>query len=125
MAERPQAGTIDEYIAEFPPDVQVVLEEMRALIRANAPDATETIAYSIPTFDQNGKHVVHFAAFKAHVSFYPTGSGVAAFQDELDTLPYKLSKGTIQIPLGEPLPKDLIRRIVAFRVAAVGARTTK
>lgn len=114
---RPTAGSIDEYIAGFPPDTRKVLEEMRELIRASAPDATETISYAIPTFDQNGKHVVHFAGFAKHVSFFPTGSGTEAFKEELK--PFKGGKGTIQIPLGDPLPADLIRRIVEFRVAQV------
>lgn len=115
MAMRSTPGTIDEYIAEFPPEIRRVLEEMRALIRASAPDATETISYAMPTFDMNGKHLVHFAAYAHHIGFYPTGSGVAAFAEELK--PYKSAKGSVQFPLGEPLPAELIRRIVEFRVA--------
>jgi uncharacterized protein YdhG (YjbR/CyaY superfamily) len=114
MAKRSTAGTIDEYIAEFPAETQTVLQELRALIRESAPGATETISYAIPTFDLHG-HLVHFAAFTHHVGFYPTGSGVAAFKKELT--PYKSGKGSVQFPLGQPLPRDLIRRIVEFRVA--------
>jgi uncharacterized protein YdhG (YjbR/CyaY superfamily) len=114
MAMRSTASSIDEYIAEFPDATQKVLQELRALIRASAPDATETISYAIPTFDLNG-HLVHFGGFAKHVGFYPTGSGVAAFEDELKC--FKSSKGSVQFPLGEPLPKDLIRRIVEYRVA--------
>jgi uncharacterized protein YdhG (YjbR/CyaY superfamily) len=114
MANRSTASSIDEYIAEFPPETQQVLEELRALIRASAPDATETISYAIPTFDLNGRHLVHFAAFKNHIGFYPTGRGVDAFKEELE--PYKAGKGSVQFPLGRPLPTDLIRRIVESRV---------
>lgn len=114
-----RATTIDEYIAEFPPETRRVLEQMRALIRAEAPEATETISYAIPTFDLDGQHLCHFAAFRDHVSFFPTGSGVAAFADELKA--YKGGKGTVQLPYGRPLPEDLIRRMVAYRVAQVRA----
>jgi uncharacterized protein YdhG (YjbR/CyaY superfamily) len=112
---RSTAATIDDYITEFPPDVRAALEEMRALIKAAAPDATETISYAIPTFDLNGRHLVHFAGYAKHIGFYPIPSAMTAFADEL--APYKRGKGSAQFPLGEPLPADLIRRIVAFRVA--------
>jgi uncharacterized protein YdhG (YjbR/CyaY superfamily) len=117
---RSGAGTIDEYITEFPAETQVVLREMRALIRASAPDATETISYAIPTFDLNGRHLVHFAGYERHIGFYPIPSGIEAFKDEFK--PYKQGKGSIQFPLGQPLPKDLIRRVVEFRVAESTAR---
>lgn len=113
MANRSTASSIDEYIAGFPPETQKVLEELRALIKAAAPDATETISYAIPTFDLNG-HLVHFAGYEKHIGFYPTGSGVEAFHEELK--PYKSGKGSVQFPLGQPLPTDLIRRMVEFRV---------
>jgi uncharacterized protein YdhG (YjbR/CyaY superfamily) len=115
MANRSTAKSIDEYIAEFPPETRKVLEELRALVRASAPGATETISYAIPTFDLDRRHLVHFAGYERHVGFYPTGSGIAAFAEELE--PYKSGKGSVQFPLGEPLPTDLIRRIVEFRVA--------
>lgn len=114
------ANSVDAYIAEFPPEVQQMLQEVRSLIRATAPDATETISYAMPTFDLNKQHLVHFAAFKQHIGLYPTPSGVEAFQAELAA--YKTSKGAVQFPLGEPLPTDLIRRIVEFRVAESMAR---
>ena len=117
------AGSIDEYIAEFPPETQQVLTEMRALIRASAPDASETISYAIPTFDLNGEHLVHFAGFAKHVGFYPTGRGVATFEEELK--PYKSGKGSAQFPFGKPIPTDLIRRIVEFRVAQVMSKPPK
>ena len=115
MAMNPPSGSIDDYIAGFPPEVQTVLREMRAVIGTAAPNATETISYAMPTFDLNGHHLVHFAGFKKHVGFYPVPSGIEAFKDEL--APYKSGKGSAQFPLGQPLPTDLIRRIVEFRVA--------
>jgi uncharacterized protein YdhG (YjbR/CyaY superfamily) len=121
MANRSTARSIDEYIAEFPPETQKVLEELRALIRAAAPDATETISYAIPTFDLNG-HLVHFAGHERHVGFYPTGSGVEAFKEELK--PYKSGKGSVQFPLGRPLPTGLIRRIVEVRVEENAGRAS-
>jgi len=113
MTKRPTADSVDEYIARFPPETRKVLDELRALIRASAPAATETISYAIPTFDLNG-HLVHFAGFRKHIGFYPTGSGVEAFKEELR--PYKSGRGSVQFPLGQPMPADLIRRIVEFRV---------
>lgn len=88
---------------------------MRALIKAIAPEATETISYAIPTFDLNGRHLVHFAGYAKHVGLYPTPSGMEAFERDLE--PFKRGKGSVQFPLGRPLPTDLIRRIVEFRVA--------
>jgi len=117
MPNGSSAASIDDYIAAFPPETQLVLQEMRALIRSVAPEATETISYAIPTFDLNGRHLVHFAGYPHHVGFYPTGRGAAAFAEELSG--YKGGKGSVQFPLGTPLPVDLIRRIVEFRVADV------
>ena len=119
MPVRSTARSIDEYIAKFPPETQKLLEEVRAVIAAVAPDATETISYAIPTFDLNGTHLVHFAGYERHIGFYPTPSGIVAFRDELR--PYKSAKGSVQFPLGRPLPADLIRRITAFRVEQVTA----
>jgi len=123
MANRSTANSIDEYIAGFPPETQKALEELRALIKASAPDATEKISYAMPTFDLNGHHLVHFAGYEKHVGFYPTGSGVEAFKDELK--PYKSGKGSVQFPLGQPLSTDLIRRIVEFRVEESTAKAHK
>jgi len=114
MATDSTPNPIDAYIAEFPPETRQVLEALRALIRESAPAATETMSYSIPTFDLKGKHLVHFAGFKSHIGFYPTPSGIAAFKGELE--PYKNAKGSVQFPLGQPMPLDLIRRMVEFRV---------
>jgi uncharacterized protein YdhG (YjbR/CyaY superfamily) len=104
--------TIDEYIAMFPEDVQKLLQQMRATIKAAAPDATEKISYQMPTFFLYG-NLVHFAAFKSHIGFYPAPRGLEAFKDELSM--YKGSKGTVQFPLDKPLPVKLITKIVQFR----------
>ena len=114
MADRSTANSIDEYIAEFPPETQKLLHELRALIKAAAPAATEKISYAMPTFDLNGRHLVHFAGYEKHIGFYPVPSGIEAFKEELK--PYKSGKGSAQFPLGQPMPMDLIRRIVEFRV---------
>ena len=117
MEMRSRAKSIDEYIAEFPSETQTALREMRELIASIAPDAVETISYAIPTFDLLGAHLVHFAGYQRHVGFYPTGTGIEAFKDELTG--YKTSTGAVQFPLGQPLPTELIRRIVEYRVASV------
>ena len=106
--------TIDEYIRTFPKDVQTILEKMRKTIREAAPGAVETISYQMPTFKLNGKGLVYFAAFKNHIGFYPIPSGVEAFEKELS--PYKQGKGSVQFPIDQPVPYDLVRRIVTFRV---------
>ena len=123
MANRSTANAIDEYSAGFLPETQTVLEDLRALIKACAPSATETISYAIPTFDLNGKHLVHFVGYARHVGLYPAPSGLEAFKEDLK--PYKVGKGSVQFPLDQPLPTDLIRRIVEFRVAENLARASK
>lgn len=105
--------TIDEYIASFTPDIQEILEKIRKTIRDAAPEAREAISYQMPTFKMHG-NLVHFAAFKKHIGFYPTPSGIEAFENELAG--YKTSKGAIQFPLDKPIPYELISRIVKFRV---------
>ncbi|HNT22665.1 MAG TPA: DUF1801 domain-containing protein, partial [Saprospiraceae bacterium] len=105
--------TIDEYIAGFSGEVRVILNKIRSTVRDAAPEATETINYQIPTFTLNG-NLVHFAAFKNHIGFYPTPSGMSAFAGELSA--YKGAKGSVQFPLDQPIPYDLIARIVRFRV---------
>lgn len=112
-ASRTSANSIDEYIAALPDDVQQVLHKIRAVIREAAPDAAETINYGIPTFTLHG-NLVHFAAFKKHIGFYPTPSGIEKFKEELSI--YESAKGSVQFPLAEPIPFDLIRQIVKFRV---------
>jgi uncharacterized protein YdhG (YjbR/CyaY superfamily) len=105
--------TINEYIAEFPKDIQALLQQMRKAVQEAAPAATERISYGMPTFFQNG-NLVHFAAFKAHIGFYPAPSGIEKFQKELSK--YKGAKGSVQFPLDEPLPLALVSKIVKFRV---------
>lgn len=122
MSNRSTATSIDEYIADFPVETRGALEEVRALIHATAPDAVETISYAIPTFDLHGRHLVHFAGYARHIGFYPTGSGIEAFAEELE--PYKKGKGSVQFPLGEPIPVELIRRVVEFRVAENNAKAS-
>lgn len=107
------ASTIDEYIAKSAPEIQPVLHDLRALIKSLVPDCGEKIAYGIPTFTLQG-NLVHFAGYKSHIGFYPGSSGIEKFKDELSK--YHLSKGTVQFPLGEPIPTELIKRIVFFRV---------
>lgn len=113
MATR-QYKFIDEFIGSFPSDVQVILEKIRKVIQKAAPKATETMSYGIPTFDLNGKHLVHFSALKNHIGFYPTPSGIKKFKKEISA--YKWAKGSIQFPLDKPIPFDLIKRITAYRV---------
>jgi uncharacterized protein YdhG (YjbR/CyaY superfamily) len=112
---RPERWTpkdIDEYIASFPEEVQEILQKIRKTIRKAAPDAQETISYQIPTFTLNGA-LIYFAAFEKHVSVYPAPRGAEEFKEELSA--YKGGKGTVQFPLGKPVPYDLITRIVKFR----------
>jgi uncharacterized protein YdhG (YjbR/CyaY superfamily) len=111
--ERKPFASIDEYIRSFPKEIQKLLSEVRAVIKAAAPQATEKISYQIPTFYLNG-NLVHFAAFKNHIGFYPTSSGISVFKDELKE--YKSAKGSVQFPLHKPMPIDLIKRIVQYRV---------
>ncbi len=118
MAKRSTATSIDEYIAEFSPEVQEALEEVRTVIGTAAPEATERISYAIPTFDLNGRHLVHFAGYAKHVGFYPGAATVGeVFEEELRS--YKRGKGSVQFPLSRPMPTDLIRRMVEYRVEEV------
>ena len=105
--------TIDEYIAGFPEGVQAILQAIRQTIKAAAPNAEEAISYQMPTFKLKG-NLVHFGAFKNNIGFYPVPSGIEEFKDELSV--YTQGKGSVQFPLDKPMPYDLIRRIVAFRV---------
>lgn len=105
--------TIDEYIQNFPDDIQERLQKIRATIKDAAPEAEEAISYAMPTFKLNG-NLVHFAAFTNHIGFYPAPSGMEEFQDELSL--YKSGKGSVQFPLDKPLPLDLVSKIVKYRV---------
>jgi uncharacterized protein YdhG (YjbR/CyaY superfamily) len=107
--------SIDEYIASFPAETQKILEEIRATIKATAPDAKEKISYQIPTFELNGRNLVHFAGWKKHVSLYPIPAGDEAFKKEIAQ--YVAGKGTLKFPLDEPVPLELIGEVVKFSVA--------
>jgi uncharacterized protein YdhG (YjbR/CyaY superfamily) len=105
-------NSIDEYIATFPKDVQKILQQVRETIHTAAPDATEKISYQMPTFYLDG-NLVHFAAFKNHIGFYPAPQGIEAFKEELSK--YEGAKGSVQFPLDQPMPLKLITRIVQYR----------
>ena len=113
-SEKSAAQTIDEYISAFPPDVQALLEQVRLAIRETAPEAQETISYAIPTFKPNGRYLVYFAAFKQHISLYPAPIGVAEFNEAVSR--YGSGKGTLKFPLNQPLPLDLVRSVVQYRL---------
>lgn len=106
--------TLQGYIDSFPQEVRAILEEVRHTIKQAAPEAEEAISYAIPTFKLNGKNLIHFAAFKNHIGFYATPTGHKAFDKELSK--YKQGKGSVQFPLNETMPLELIKKIVAFRV---------
>jgi uncharacterized protein YdhG (YjbR/CyaY superfamily) len=111
--------TVDEYIASFPTETRVKLQELRTTIRAAAPEAEEKISYQMPTFFLKG-NLVYYAAWKKHIGFYAVPSANEAFKDELSA--YTVSKGAVQFPLDQPLPVDLITRMTRFRVAENLAR---
>ena len=106
-------NNIDEYITAFPKEVQKLLEKMRTAIKKAAPSAEETISYQMPAYRLNGI-LVYFAAFKNHIGFYPTSSGIAAFKEELAA--FEGSKGAVKFPFGQPIPFGLVSKIVQFRV---------
>lgn len=106
--------TIDEYIGSLPKNVQLILQKLRQTIRKAAPDAEEAISYQIPTFKLYG-NLVHFAAWKNHIGFYPTSIGVKVFKKELSQ--FEMTKGSIHFPMDKPLPVRLIRKLVKYRVA--------
>lgn len=113
----PQPNNIEAYILTFPEVIQERLRQMRAIIKKNAPDAEETISYAIPTFKLNGKALVHFAGFKNHIGFYALPTGHEAFAKEFSV--YKTGKGSVQFPLDQELPLDLVAKVVQFRVDEV------
>ncbi len=113
---------VDRYIKQFPDDVKIKLEQMRNIIRKAAPDATEKMGYGIPTFTYHG-NLVHFAGYKNHIGFYPSPSAIVAFKEGLKK--YKQAKGSVQFPLTEPLPLDLITKIVGFRVKENEIKSSK
>lgn len=105
---------INDYIDSFPPTTQKLLEQMREAIQKTAPEAVEAISYAMPTFKLNGKNLVHFAGYEKHIGFYATPTGHEAFAEDLSK--YKQGKGSVQFPIDQPLPLDLVARIVKFRV---------
>ena len=113
MLNNTKPQNIDEYIEQFPADIQEILQKLRGTIREAAPEAKEKISYQLPTFALGG-NLVHFAAYKNHIGFYPTPSGIEGFENELS--PYESSKGAVRFPIDQPLPLELIGRIVKFRV---------
>lgn len=113
MEKTPPYTTIDEYIEQYPENIQKILQQIRSVIKEAAPHATEKISYQMPTFYLQG-NLVHFAAFKSHIGFYPVPSGIEKFKEELSQ--YKGGKGSVQFSLDKPIPYDLIRRITLFRV---------
>ncbi len=112
---------IDDYIAGYPEKTREKLQQIRAIIQKAAPDATEVISYKMPAYKQNGI-LVYFGGHSNHIGFYPTGSGIAAFKDDLS--PYKYSKGAIQFPLEKPFPEKLITKIVKYRLNEVLLKKT-
>lgn len=113
---------IDEFISRYPPEIQTILQKIRAVIQESAPGAEEAMAYGIPTFRLNGKNLVHFSALKEHIGFYPTPSGIEKFKKELSA--YEGAKGSVKFPLNKPIPYVLIGKITQFRVKEVMAQTT-
>jgi uncharacterized protein YdhG (YjbR/CyaY superfamily) len=114
-------GSVDEYIAGFPLEVQKILQKIRATIRKAAPRAEEKISYGVPSFSLDGRGFAYFAGYKNHVSVYPAPRGVEQFKKALSA--YKGGKGTVQFPLDEPIPFNLITRIVKFRMQESRAKT--
>ncbi len=112
--KKAQPTTIDEYIARFPEDVQRILSEVRAVVHETAPEAVETISYQMPAFFLNGI-LVWFGGFKNHLGFYPRASTIETFRADLAG--YTTSKGAVQFPYSQPIPYDIIRKIVRYRVA--------
>lgn len=109
----PIAKDIDSFIADFPLETQNLLQQVRETIKKAAPEAQETINYGIPTFKLNG-NLVHFSGYRYHIGFYPGAAGIKVFEKEISK--YKSAKGSVQFPLNQPIPFDLITRITKFRV---------
>ena len=118
-----KANNVEEYVAGFPAETQAVLQQVRAAIKAAAPDAVECIAYAMPAYKLNGKPLVYFAGYARHIGFYATPTGHAEFAEELSK--FKQGKGSVQFPLSQPMPLDLIGRIVKFRVQETLAKPKK
>ncbi|QUE87766.1 iron chaperone [Exiguobacterium alkaliphilum] len=114
--------TVDEYILQFPVEVQAILQTLRKSVKDISPEAEEKMSYQMPTYYLKG-NLVHFAAYKNHIGFYPTPAGIDAFKDELSD--YKSAKGSVQFPIDKPIPFKLIKRIVEFRVSEMNGDAVK
>jgi len=123
LSTKKNFSSIDEYIKNFPDDVQPKLEKVRQTIKKTVPEAVETISYNMPTFKLNGKYLIYFAANKNHIGIYPLPSGTDAFNKEIQ--PYKAAKSTIRFPLEKPVPLGLLKKIVKFLMAENQAREKK
>lgn len=106
--------TVDDYVRTFPPEVRTILEDIRRTVREAVPGAAETISYQMPTFTVGGRRFVHFAAYKHHIGFYPAPSGPEEFEEAI--APYRAGKATVRFPLDQPVPHDLLRRMVQLLV---------
>ena len=115
--------TIDAYVAGFPPDVQALLEKVRRTIRKAVPEAQEAISYRIPAFKLNGRYLIYFAGFKKHIGLYPVRADTAEFQQEIAT--YGVGKATLQFPLDQPIPVELIVRVVKLKALQSRAAANK
>lgn len=120
MRGNPKPKDINEYISAFPAEIQILLEQIRDTIKTSAPLAYEAIKYDMPAFIHNGKNLVYFAAFKNHIGFYPVPTGNIDWDQELSG--YKTGKGSIQFPYNNPIPLDLITKVVQFRLQAVNSK---
>lgn len=122
MMKQTKMTTVDEYILQFPVEVQAILQTLRKLVKDISPEAEEKMSYQMPTYYLKG-NLVHFAAYKNHIVFYPTPAGIDAFKDELSD--YKSAKGSVQFPIDKPIPFELIKRIVEFRVSEMNGDAVK
>ena len=122
MMKQTKMTTVDEYILQFPVEVQAILQTLRKLVKDIFPEAEEKMSYQMPTYYLKG-NLVHFAAYKNHIGFYPTPAGIDAFKDELSD--YKSAKGSVQFPIDKPIPFELIKRIVEFRVSEMNGDAVK
>jgi len=113
QGSRPRPDTVDDYISAFPPEVQRRMKELRRTILGIAPEAEECISYGMPAYKTNGHPLIYFAGFKNHIGLYPTPTGVESFKEDLSR--YKQGKGSVQFPLDEPLPLELVKKIVIFK----------
>ena len=116
---------IEDYIKSFPPKVQTILKKVRKLVKKTCPEATELFSYGMPAYKLNGKPLVYFAGYKNHIGLYATPDGHTHFKEELAS--YKQGKGSVQFPLDEEIPYDLIKRIVEFKIGNILSKkkTTK